>query len=195
MYQQDLAWFKAMLAEQQLIDKLKHISLVITDVDGTLTDGNVIISDHEEDELKGISMQDDFIISRALEQGIGLAIITGRRNIAFKKYITELGVPESLYFEGIDKDKFKAAVKIKEQLGLSRDDMLMFGDEFLDFEVRNYVSLYAVPLNTPFYLHPQADIVTPHAGGNGALRILLDLLLYVQGKHFAQKYIDELVRT
>lgn len=194
--EQEIRWFKTNLANNRVVSALKQIQLIITDVDGTLTDGNVFIPlSREEKELKGISMQDDFIINKTLEQKLQIAIITGRKNHAFKKYIHDIGIPSSLYFEGIDKDKFKVAARILKKLKLNQSHVLMFGDEYLDFEVKKYVGMYAVPANTPCYLQTQADLVTLHAGGNGALRMLLDLLLYVQKKHFAQHYIDLMIKN
>lgn len=189
-------WFKEHLSNKALIAKLKKIKLVITDVDGTLTNGNILIPRaHEEKELKGISMQDDFMIGKALEANIQFAIITGRKNYTFKQYVHKLGIPSSLYFEGVDKDKFKVVPTILKKLKLSRNEALNFGDEYLDYEIKPYVSLYCIPANAPCYFYPYADIVTWRPGGQGALRMLLDLMLYVQKKHFAQDCIDRMVNN
>ena len=63
-----LQWFKTMLRNERLIEKLKKISLIITDVDGSLTDGTVHYNaDGEGDRM--YSPQDGFAIRVAIDSG------------------------------------------------------------------------------------------------------------------------------
>ena len=50
--------------------------------------------------------------------------------------------------------------------------------------VNHTFALLASPLNSPFYVKDNSDIVVPRLGGEGAFRLLLDLLLYIQKKAY-----------
>ena len=55
----DLRWFKESLNNVELVEKFKKIKLVITDVDGCLTNGTVAYSE-DENQFKFFSVIDGF---------------------------------------------------------------------------------------------------------------------------------------
>ena len=81
-----------------------------------------------------------------------------------------------------------------EKLNITSEETLHFGDDFLDLEIKPHVGIFAAPQNAPFYIQHAADIVVPKDGAHSAFRLLLDVILYVQGNHFAQKFIEEAIK-
>ena len=189
----DIAWFKQCLADQNLVAALKNIKLVISDVDGTLTDTTVYV-DQAGEGGRTFSVQDGYIVKPAMLAGITITFMSGKDNFSTIQRARKLGIPEDLCIVGIDTKPMFVA-KIQQKLNISIDQTLLIGDDFLDAEVKlqSATKLYACPENTPFYLQQLADIIVPRTGGDGAFRLLMDLVLYVQKKHFAQVLIEKMV--
>jgi len=179
----DLVWFTETLKNKSLIEKIKKIKLIITDIDGCLTDSNV----YGIREDKGFSVQDGFATKQAQKQGVKIAFLTGKDSPHVKERAKILGIPDELVFIGVYKNKIEKVKQIQESLGIPKEETLYFGDDFLDYEAKDAVELFTCPLNTPFYIQKQADLIIPKNGGVNVFRLLLDLVLYVQNKHFAQK--------
>ena len=188
---QDIAWFKQCLANKKLIAALKNIKLIICDVDGTLTDAHVYVSSEGEGG-RLFSTQDGFIVKHILSAGIKIAMISGKDNQSTIQRGKKLKITDDMLIVGMDA-KHDAVKQVQQRAGVSKEATLIIGDDFLDAEMRlhNMVDLYACPANSPFYLQQAADVIIPRHGGNGAFRLLMDLVLYINGKHFAQALIDK----
>ena len=75
---------------------------------------------------------------------------------------------------------------LQTRAGATAHQTLIFGDDYLDAQIKEDQPdvLFVMPKNGIFYLVPLADSVLPvHAATEGALRLLLDLILFVQDKH------------
>jgi len=186
----DLEWFKETLKNKPLIEKFKKIKLILSDVDGCLTNANNHILDSAE-EAKCYSVQDGFATSRTIKAGINIALITGKENKNLLVRAKQVKIPEDLVFLGVCKDKIKAVEEVQKKLNIIQEESLFFGNDLLDIETKPAVNLFVCPSNALFYIKPQADLVLPKPGGCGAFRLMLDLILYVQQKHFAQELIDK----
>jgi 3-deoxy-D-manno-octulosonate 8-phosphate phosphatase (KDO 8-P phosphatase) len=80
------------------MDRLKHIELVLLDVDGVLTAGDIIYSDNGE-EIKIFNVKDGLGIRLLKEAGIQVGIVTGRRGKALQHRCQNLGI--DLIIEGV----------------------------------------------------------------------------------------------
>jgi 3-deoxy-D-manno-octulosonate 8-phosphate phosphatase (KDO 8-P phosphatase) len=184
-------WFKECLKNKVLIAKLKKIKLVISDVDGSLTDTKILVT--EKEIGKSFSIQDGFATNKAVKNtNLLIAFLSGRKDKATIIRAKMLEIPEDLCFTGEDVNVDK---KIKIQLmqknrKIKPEETLLFGDDFLDVDAKSAVGTFVCPQNTPFYFQDLADVIVPLHGGDSAFRLLLDLILYVQKTHFAHKYID-----
>jgi len=191
----DKEWFVACLKNEPLVESLKKIKLVISDIDGCLTDGKVFYDGESHEIQKSFSVQDGYIINQCCKKNLlKIALVTGRKDQAAKKRAEVLSVPKDLYHEGIDSNKSDIVEKTIGNLGITKEESIFFGDDFLDLQTINSVSMLVSPTNAMFYVHSNSEIVVPRHGGNGALRLLLDLILYIQNKHFAQEFIEESIR-
>jgi 3-deoxy-D-manno-octulosonate 8-phosphate phosphatase (KDO 8-P phosphatase) len=120
-----------------------------------------------------------------------IAFVTGRSDAAATRRAKVLRVPDKLYYKGIDKNKAATVQKIQTDLKVSQEETLFFGDDILDLQAKNAAGIFACPANGLFYIKAAADIISPKPGGNGALRAILDLVLYIQEKHLAQEAIKK----
>lgn len=197
-YKTDKQWFLGILKKEALVNKIKNIKIIITDIDGSLTNGNLMLADsqYSKDTLyssfigKSFSTQDGFIIDKIIKHNLLLiAFLTGRTDEATKIRAKMLGIPKDLCFTGISQKKIDKVISIQKNKDISKEETLYFGDDFLDYETTNATAIMASPQNAPFYLQDKADIIIPRDGGNNSFRLLLDLVLYIQNKHFAQSFI------
>ena len=84
-------------------DKLKQIKMVLLDVDGVLTSGDIIYSDSGE-QIKIFNVRDGVGIRLLKEAGLKVGIITGRKGKALHHRCVNLGI--DLIFDGVRrKDK------------------------------------------------------------------------------------------
>jgi len=187
-------WFCQALSNKALIDQLKNIKLLVCDVDGSLTDANVYFSLEGEDG-RSFSVQDGFAMEKAVKAGLLLSLMSGKSNKTTMLRGMPLGIPEELCIVGV-KHKPSIIKELAQRYNLELKHIAIFGDDFLDAQVKLELSdiLFIAPANTPFYLTPHADLQLPLAGGQSAFRLFLDLLLFVQSKHFAQELIQNCIQ-
>lgn len=187
----DKEWLLSHLKNQELVEKIKKISLIISDIDGCLTDGKVYYS-AQDGIQKNFSIQDGFLMAKCNKEHMPhIALLSGRSDKAAEKRAKVLGIPDDLYYQGIDKNKSSAVIEIQKKVSANKEQTLFFGDDILDLETKSCIGLLASPSNGMFYVHENADIVTPRSGGNGAFRLILDLILYVQNKHISQEILKK----
>ncbi len=87
---------------QKLNLKANKIKLIAMDVDGVLTDGNIILGVKEE--IKFFNVQDGMGINLAKQAGLIVAFITGRKSRSVSRRAKELGI-EEVYQNSKDKEK------------------------------------------------------------------------------------------
>lgn len=187
--QLDKPWFIEQLKNKSLCDKLANLKLVVSDIDGSLTDGTMIYRSTGED-ARNFSTQDGYAIIHAQQHKLSIAFLSGKNHGSGQHRAQQLGIPDELYFGG-KVEKIKKIKKMAKSLTISSNEVLLFGDDYLDVQAKlaDPNLLYATPHDSPFYFHHQADLIIPRNGGNHAFRLLLDLILFVQKKHFSQEII------
>ena len=84
-------------------EKLKKIKLVITDVDGVLTDG-LLHYDANGEAIKSFHVRDGLGVKMLMDAGIQVAVLSGRDSAILRKRISDLGI--KLFFLGkLEKEK------------------------------------------------------------------------------------------
>lgn len=154
----------------------KKIKLLVLDVDGVLTTGELWFTDKGE-EIKSFHVHDGIGIKALLRSGIEVAIISGRKTDAVSKRMAELGI--KYVYQGIV-DKMPILAQLTEKLGINYDQIAYVGDDLPDLSPLMQVGLgVAVNNATPKVLQC-AKLTTKACGGKGAVREVCDLLLESQ---------------
>ena len=186
----DATWFKAELENKERIAKLKNIKLLILDVDGTLTDG---FMDYTEDKefSRRFSIEDGYAMALAQQAALKLVLLSGKSHNSIALRAEKLKIPSDCVLGGHENKSFYIK-QIQERYQISGSETLIFGDDSLDARVKKEIPniFFVTPANAPFYYQAFADLIIPKTGGNHALRLLLDLILFVQEKHFDQDLIN-----
>ncbi len=159
-------------------EKLKHIELLLLDVDGVMTDGR-IIWDANGTEIKFFNVKDGHGIKLVQRAGIQVGIITGRVSPVVDLRAKELGI-EILYQGSLRKQE--SYEEIKQHTGLADHQIAYMGDDVIDVPVMRRVGFSAAPADALPEVLKVADYVARARGGWGAVRELCDLLLKGRGK-------------
>lgn len=152
---------------------LSDIQLVAFDVDGVFTDGRFYLSE-DGIESKAFHTQDGYGIRQLLDEGIEVAVISGRRSGAVQKRMAELGVSHVVM---ACKDKVAALDEITAKLGISVAKCAYVGDDIPDLPLLNHVGVSIAVANAVPALHEQCDLSTSASGGAGAVREVCELVL------------------
>ena len=158
-------------------EKLKHIELLLLDVDGVMTDGR-IIWDANGTEIKFFNVKDGHGIKLVQRAGIQVGIITGRVSPVVDLRAKELGI-EILYQGSLRKQE--SYDDIKQRTGLADHQIAYMGDDVIDVPVMRRVGFSAAPADALPEVLKVADYVASARGGWGAVRELCDLLLKGRG--------------
>ena len=161
-----------------LSEKLKCIQLLLLDVDGVLTDGAIIYS-HDGSETKNFNVKDGLGLKLAMEAGIKVGVVTGRKSPALDHRCRDLGIRYS--FVGIQ-DKAKILQKIAEQTGVAPENTAYIGDDLPDLSLMRHVGLSIAVADAHKTVLKKANWTTSAAGGCGAVREVCEALLQAQGK-------------
>lgn len=159
------------------VTPLEKVRLVITDVDGVLTDGGIYY-DASGECLKRFHVRDGLGICLLEESGIRVAVLSGRDSATLRKRVNDLGV--TLFEFGV-KDKEAACKMLMEQAGVCAAQTACIGDDSIDLPAFAACGLSFAVKDAPEYVKRQASGVLAQAGGHGAFRELADAILEAQG--------------
>jgi 3-deoxy-manno-octulosonate cytidylyltransferase (CMP-KDO synthetase) len=157
---------------------LADIRLVITDVDGVLTDGGIFY-DSTGECLKRFHVRDGMGMRMLEENGVRVAVLSGRDSATLRKRVADLGI-ELCQF-GI-KDKQAACQQLMEAAGVSAEQTACIGDDSIDLPAFAACGMSFAVADAPIYVQQQATNVLKASGGTGAFREVADAILIAQGK-------------
>ncbi|WP_201593871.1 3-deoxy-manno-octulosonate cytidylyltransferase [Psychrobacter fulvigenes] len=163
---------------------LSNIELVITDVDGVLTDGGIYYDENGEC-IKRFHVRDGLGIKLLQQAGVKVAVLSGRDSRALRKRISDLGI--DIFDLGV-KNKEVACKDIIKQAGTTSANTVYVGDDTIDLPAFISCGLAVTVADAPEYIKSKCDLVLDKNGGFGALRELADKILIEQGK---SKLLDD----
>lgn len=161
---------------QTLLEKASKIRLLICDVDGVLSNGQVIIGNSGE-ELKTFNIKDGFGIKALQKFDIPTAIITGRNSKIVEKRCQELSISD--YYQG-HLDKESAFEELCEKYAIQPEEVCHIGDDLPDLPLIQRAGLGVAVADAHWFVQKNADWITSQIGGFGAVREVCDLILHSQ---------------
>lgn len=158
--------------------RARRVRMVLTDVDGTLTDGTLTLLPDGE-ELKSYHVKDGLGALLAQIAGLELGIITGKTSSALVKRAERLKI-KILYQGAVD--KIPAFEDILRKTGLRPEQIAYIGDDLGDLEVIRRVGLAAAVADAHPAVRRAAHLVCRERGGRGAYREFIEYIIGAQGK-------------
>ena len=154
----------------EVVTKIKAIAM---DVDGVLTDGGVWWGPNGE-EWKRFHFADIMGLSLARKSGMVIALISGENSPLVDRLAGKLGIVD---VHKDCKDKASALRTFSERHGVSLQETCFIGDDVNDLSALSIVGLSACPADARPSIREHCQVVTKLAGGNGAVREVVDMLL------------------
>ena len=164
------------LNEVELRRRAARITLVVSDVDGVLTDACVYYSGRGE-ELKRFSMRDGMGVERLSDARIDTAFVTREDSTIVVQRAHKLRVTHT-HLAVRDKREFMARWLAK--LGLPLSQVAYIGDDVNDLEAMRFVAedgLTAAPRDAMPEVLEMAHVQTRLGGGQGAFREFAELII------------------
>lgn len=162
-------------------ERARDVRLLVLDVDGVLTDGQVIFS--SDDELKSFDIKDGHGIKMLQRNGVEIGIITGRTSRALERRAHDLGI--SHLYQGCS-EKLPIYHELIQRLGLTAKQVAYAGDDVVDLPILLQVGCALTVQDAHSLVKQHAHWVTPSKGGHGAVREMAELILHAQGTYVTE---------
>lgn len=166
------------MPNDDVLARAERTRLLILDVDGVLTTGYLDYDDTGE-ATKSFYVQDGLGLQLLRQQGIVLAIISGRDSAVTAARARDLKIHHVL--QGAQ-DKGAALAQLLNTVGITADECAYIGDDVIDLPILRAVGFAVSVPNGHHLAQKAAHWVTAQGGGAGAVRELSELILYAQGK-------------
>ena len=154
-----------------------EVKLVISDVDGVLTDGVIGLNESGE-EFKHFSVRDGMGVTLLHLAGIQVGFLSSRQSPVVKRRAEELGV--SIHFSGV-KEKRSQLESILRSTGVAARDACYVGDDLFDIPCLRLVGLPVAVADAHPEVKRYAEYTTRVRGGQGAFREVAELVLRARG--------------
>jgi YrbI family 3-deoxy-D-manno-octulosonate 8-phosphate phosphatase len=153
---------------------LANIKVLAIDVDGVLTDGKIGLSTESASETKNFHVHDGLGISLWHKAGFSTVIISGRNAPCVDKRAIELDI---MHVKQGSKNKVDDLDAVLQQLHCSPEETCFIGDDLADISIMQHVGYAIAVSNAALEVKNIADWITPHEGGNGAVRDAIEHIM------------------
>lgn len=157
--------------------KLNQINTFIFDIDGVLTDGNVLLDNGKY--LRTLNAKDSYALQYAVKNGYKVFFISGGSSLEMKQTLENIGAT-MVYLES--KSKLLVFNKLKNEYKISEENTLYMGDDIPDIPLLSIVGISACPKDASIDVTRICSYVSPKEGGKGCVRDIIEQTLRVQSK-------------
>ena len=159
-------------------ERAARIKLLLMDCDGVLTDGRIWLFENGE-EQKGFHTRDGLGIELWHRAGLKSGIISGRKSSAVDLRARTLGM--SFVVQGVE-DKVRVFRDTVVQAGVTNEEVAFIGDDLNDIPLMMRSGFAVAVADASLEARESAHYVTQLAGGYGAVREVIELILKAQGR-------------
>jgi YrbI family 3-deoxy-D-manno-octulosonate 8-phosphate phosphatase len=156
----------------------EKIELILSDVDGVMTDGGIRLLDNEQQMVK-FHIRDGMGVRLWREAGKRFGIVTGRNLEAIRRRAADLWL--DIVRLGVD-DKLPVVDELTAGFGLSREQVCYIGDDLLDLATIRAVGLGVAVADAVEDVRHAAKYVTSVRGGDAPVREVVELILKNSGR-------------
>jgi len=161
-----------------LRDVCSKIELILSDVDGVMTDGGIYVQDNGEQIIK-FHIRDGMGVRLWREAGKRFGIVTGRKLESVKKRAADLWM--DIVRLGVD-DKLPEVDRLAAEFGITREQVCYIGDDLLDLATIRAVGFGVAVADAAEDIQKAARYTTSLRGGQGAAREVIELILKNTGR-------------
>lgn len=155
----------------------KSIKCIVLDVDGVLTNGQVLVNE-QGDFLRSFNVKDGYVIQKAIKSGLRIAVITGGRSEGVVKRLQALGI-EDIHIGVVD--KLPVLKMLIERYGVVNNEVAYIGDDIPDLSCMQFVGLALCPKDAVEEVRAVSHYISHKNGGDGSVRDIIEKILKLQG--------------
>jgi 3-deoxy-D-manno-octulosonate 8-phosphate phosphatase (KDO 8-P phosphatase) len=172
------------------LEKFADINTFIFDVDGVLTNSQLIVLEDGK-LLRQMNVRDGYAIKRAIDMGYRVAIITGGKSEGVVSRLQGLGVVDIYYGISDKVEAYREFMYLYDD-EISDENVMYMGDDVPDYEVMRLVGIPACPNDACAEILSIATYVSQAKGGEGAVRDVIERTLRLKGNWLPHGEEDEL---
>ena len=158
--------------------RARAVRIILMDVDGTLTDGSLIICPESGEEVRAYHVRDGQGLLLAAAAGLQAGVITGKTSRSVALRAERLRLDE--VHQGVV-DKKRVLDDILARRGLKPEEAAFIGDDLGDLEVMRSVGLAGAVADAHPLVRQAAHYVCTLCGGRGAVREFIEFILEAKG--------------
>ena len=158
------------------LEYFRHIHTLIFDVDGVLTNSELIVLENGH-LLRKMSTRDGYALKLAVSKGLRVVIITGGTSTGVAQRLKNLGVTH--IFSGVQKKVgiYEALLDEFEFTTEDEEGILYMGDDLPDYEVMRRVGFPVCPADAVPEVRQIARYISPFEGGRGCVRDVIEKVM------------------
>lgn len=168
-----------------ILTRFKLIKAFVFDMDGVLTDGNVLVEE-ENKWLRSMNIRDGYALQLAAKSGYEVIVISGSNSPYVSERLAKLGI-QAVFMNVKNKEKLLKEIAVEKKISLS--DILFMGDDIPDHSCMKIVGLAACPADATPEIKVAASYISPFKGGNGCVRDVIEKTLKLNNKWTLQNDI------
>ena len=155
------------------LSKFKNIKVFIFDVDGVLTNNEILITETGE-FLRIMNLRDGYAMRKAVSKFYRIFVISAGSSQGIAKRLESLGV-EKVYL-GVQ-NKIDIYNAIHAEHNLNENETLYMGDDLPDYEPMIHVGLPCCPADAVPEIKAISIYISPLEGGKNCVRDVIEKVL------------------
>ena len=156
-----------------LLAAFKPIKLFVLDVDGVLTDGNLLVL-HDGQMARHMNIKDGYALQLAVKMGYRILVISGGESEAVKNRLVKLGITE-VFMSALNKSSILVEYVNRHQLQWA--EVLYMGDDIPDLHAMKLAGLACCPSDSVPEIKVISQYISPLKGGEGCVRDVIEKVL------------------
>lgn len=168
-----------------MIEKFRQIKCFVFDVDGVLTNGNLIVMPGGN-LLRTMNVKDGYALQLAVKKGYKVIIISGGNSSDVAERLNKLGILD-VYMQTAD--KLALLKSLIEKYAISPENILCMGDDIPDYELMKFAVLPCCPKDAVPEIKIISKYISPYKGGEGCARNVIEMVLKLNGHWSTDTFI------
>ena len=160
-----------------ILSRFKNITTFVFDVDGVLTNGNILIMPNGL-MARQMNIKDGYALQLAVKKSYHVAIISGGNSPEVTERLQLLGIKD-VYMRVTDKKSCLEEYLLFNKL--RNEEVLFMGDDLPDYEVMQSAGVACSPADAAQEIITIAQYVSPLKGGEGCVRDVIEKVMKLRG--------------
>jgi 3-deoxy-D-manno-octulosonate 8-phosphate phosphatase (KDO 8-P phosphatase) len=160
-----------------IIEKLRYVKLLVSDIDGVLTNGQIMVTYNKEIRMWNVKDIVGYEEIAKISNKIKTAWITGRQSILIEQQAKKLRIN---YLIQNCKNKKMVLQKILKTNSLNTSEVVYVGDDLIDISVLKMVGVAICPYDACSEVKKYSSYISLKKGGDGVIREVIELIMKAQ---------------